>query len=826
MLAFAVGSMLAGSAFFSPALAGSPAPLSAAVPAPERTYSLADDFSYDQAKTNHPWSFRLDRFDLDPPKFPLLSANDRDANALWGSDFPTPPRMWSEAGGYWGIGKNLTGHELVSTRNGTRWAPGEVLFHPKGGAAPARLVIGWTAPESLLIDVRYALGPAAVQGNGIGYQIARQRGETVAELVALKAIEGGVTNELMSLAVHRGDQLLFRFDDCGDPGGDITRAEIFIKGHPLIETKPTAGALAGGAVTEGSAFTFSVAETAAKKFQWCKDSVPIAGATRASYRLSQVKKTEAGAYSVTLDDQPGTPARLEVRPATFRPERFASPVPRQLFSSSLAEQEQELKTNTLMVRFARSRKKMAGDLYRPAYHFVSPESQLNDPNGLCFWQGRWHLFYQGYPPDEFPEPKDIPKRRQHWGHAVSEDLVHWRDLPYAIYPGVERMCFSGSTVVEENRVVAFYLGIDAGQMVAISSDPLLLNWEKPGGKAVKSPAGDACIWKEKSAYFGLVGAGLVTSTNLADWTVLPGFLEGNPFPLGDASACPNFVPIGRKHLFLSFSHSLGGQYLLGDYQAQTHRFKPYAKGRFNHGAVSPGGVHAPSAAADGQGGVINILNINDGRHSDDWDQIMSLPQQLTLGSDERLRLEPVAAMASLRERRWDVGQTVLPANQEIVLESIQGNTLELEVELEPGLARWVQLNVLRSPGAEEQTSINFYNFDRKLSVWYDTKAVVSLDGTRSSTSPDVWLRPPETVTLDRGSRDWASAPTITTAGAPVELRVFVDRSVVEVFVNGRQYLAQRVYPARADSLGVSLRAQGREATLKRLTAWKMKSIWP
>ena len=118
---------------------------------------------------------------------------------------------------------------------------------------------------------------------------------------------------------------------------------------------------------------------------------------------------------------------------------------------------------------------MAGDPHRPIYHYVNPEGRLNDPNGLCFWQGRWHLFYQAYPPED---------TRQHWGHAVSDDLIHWRDLPLAIYPNPEDKCFSGSTLVEEDRVIAIYHGIAAGTMVAVSSDPLLLNWEKVTGKAV------------------------------------------------------------------------------------------------------------------------------------------------------------------------------------------------------------------------------------------------------------------------------------------------------------------------------------------------------
>ncbi|MHC4546622.1 MAG: glycoside hydrolase family 32 protein, partial [Planctomycetota bacterium] len=189
---------------------------------------------------------------------------------------------------------------------------------------------------------------------------------------------------------------------------------------------------------------------------------------------------------------------------------YASRVPKYTFANTLKEQEAQLKTNPLVLRFIESRKKMADDPYRPIYHFVSPESTLNDPNGLSFWQGRWHMFYQGYPPED---------RRQHWGHAVSDDLIHWRDLPYAIYPNPEHACYSGSTLVEKDRVIAMYHGTRVGNMVAVSSDPLLLNWEKVTGKAVipgKSPDGkplpyrvfDPCIWKKDGLYYSLSGGTL------------------------------------------------------------------------------------------------------------------------------------------------------------------------------------------------------------------------------------------------------------------------------------------------------------------------------
>lgn len=780
------------------------------------TYSLADDFSSTVNTADGIWSFGL-ADGVDGTAYRLLPSASRDANALWGSDCPDAPMMWSDASGYWGIGKNGTGRELSSAKLPVKWAPGEVLLHPKGGEPPSGMVIAWTAPADMMVEVRYAFGVATKDSDGVGLKIVRSTDRTQTEILSVPNVGERLANALQGIRVSKGERILFCLDTCGSPGGDIARAEITIETAPTPAVKPNAPQPSGSVITEGSDLTLSVPVVNAKAIQWLKDGKPIPGATGVSYRIRNVVASDGGAYSAEVDSVAGGTASVKVDGGLWPPEplqeRFPSRTPKYVFSQTLAEQEKELEANAMMLRFAESRRKMAGDPWRPAYHFVSPENMMNDPNGLCFWQGRWHLFYQAYPADEFPSPADILKRRQHWGHAVSDDLVHWKDLPYAIHPGYERMCFSGGTVVEEHQVVAFYPGIDAGQMVAIAKDPLLLNWYK---KAVRAPmqAGDACIWKEGNVYFGLVSANrLVSSTNLVQWADHGAFLENNPFPIGDALACPYFLPVGDKHVLLTFSHTTGGHYFLGRYDKLRHKFTPDEHGRFNHGMVAPGGVHAPSAAADGAGGVINILNINDGRYTEHWDQLMSVPQRLTLGPDAKLRIDPVQAIASLRGDHKHVDETILSANEEIVLEDIKGKSLELDLEIDPKDARWVQLNVFRSPDAEEQTSITFFNYDRKLAYWYQTPGMICLDGSRSSTLPDAWPRPPEMAVLERGSE-------------PLKLRIFVDRSVVEVFANGKVYLAQRVYPGRQDSVGVSIRAQGQEAVLKRLDAWRVKPIWP
>ena len=508
---------------------------------------------------------------------------------------------------------------------------------------------------------------------------------------------------------------------------------------------------------------------------------------------------------------------------------YTSRVPQYTFADTLEEQEAQLKTNPLMLRLIEARKSIAGESHRPIYHYVNPEHTLNDPNGLCFWQGRWHLFYQAYPPED---------PRQHWGHAISDDLIHWQDLPYAIYPNPEHCCFSGATLVEDNRVIAIYHGTKVGNMVAISSDPLLLNWEKVTGKAVipmTSPDGsplpyrvfDPCIWKKDGVYYSLSGGTLphgpggqpiranflLRSVNLANWEYLHPFVEDDRFTLvGDDGACPYFWPIGDRHILLFYSHMSGGQYLLGDYDTQRDKFIVTAHDKNNFGPSGPAGVHAPSATPDGKGGLIVIYNMNPAKPSQGWNQIMTLPRHLTLIGKDELGVEPAGDIESLRCDHQHVDGMPLPANQEVVLDNIQGNAMEIMVEINPKSAPLVELNVLRSPNREEFTRIAFFKDRgyRRLGRHYSW---ITIDSSYSSVLPDARSRAPET------------APVFIGQDEPLRLRVFVDRSVVEVFINGKQCVAMRVYPGLENSVGISLRSQGQDSELNWLDAWQMKNIY-
>ena len=490
----------------------------------------------------------------------------------------------------------------------------------------------------------------------------------------------------------------------------------------------------------------------------------------------------------------------------------------------------DARANAWVQRLTDSRKRLAAlDPYRPLYHFSSPENYMNDPNGLCQWRGLYHLFYQF-------RPADVD--RVHWGHAVSEDLVRWRDLPVALYPTTERDCFSGQTLVEDDRVIAIYHGTQSGNAIATASDDLLLEWTKhpnnpviPGDNASETGDGDGyrvfdpCIWKEDDGYYSISGTykdgergvdavgvdHLFRSEDLSEWEYLGPLMEDAFFAEpGEDAAVPNFWPIGNgRHMLLLFSHKRAGRYYIGRYDTETHRFTPEAHGRMNYGPWVVGSLHAPSATIDDAGRYLGIFNVHTGRDADETDEMMTVPRHYWLGDDNALRMAPVSELETLRIDRRSVDATDIPANGEVALEGIGGDAVEIRAIIEPGAAREVGLYVLRSPDGVERTKISLYPNDHRR---FETSSL-QIDVSESSIRSDVWARTAET------------GPLTLAPDEPLELRVFIDRSIIEVFANDRQCLTVRVYPGREDSRGVSLFARGGAARLSSLDCWGMGSIW-
>lgn len=493
-----------------------------------------------------------------------------------------------------------------------------------------------------------------------------------------------------------------------------------------------------------------------------------------------------------------------------------------------ATQRRELET------YERNRELLASDPYRPRYHFSPPGGIVHDPNGALYWNGRYHLFYQFRPPD-FPTDKPWHEA-MHWGHAVSDDLVHWEDLPIALdtETGPEGSCYSGQALVEDDRVVLMYYGTNSGNSIAISDEPDLVNFEKSPENPVIPDVEDAPyrvfdpdIWKEGDTYYSLSGTHtgkrhvdsepatyLFRSENLVDWEYLHPFLDKSSWTLpGEDAAVPNFVDLGDAHALLCFSHERGAHHYIGEYDEETHRFTPKHHGRMTYGPTTHSGsigeltignLHAPSVLDAPDGRTIAFYNVNSGKRLDDWAELISLPRVIGLTDDgARLTIDPVEELESLRREHRSPAPRTIPAGEELVVDEAAGRAIEVAATIDPADAGEVGLSVLRSRDGRESTDISYY----------PATSALELDTTNSTTRTDVTSRPPEQGPLSLGEDE------------PFSLRVFVDRSIVEVFANGRQCLTARVYPDREDSTGLSVFAHRDDAEVLSMDIWEMSPIW-
>ncbi len=472
--------------------------------------------------------------------------------------------------------------------------------------------------------------------------------------------------------------------------------------------------------------------------------------------------------------------------------------------------------------------------HRPIYHFTTPKNRLNDPNGLCFWKGNWHLFYQVY---------EVPDEGHHWGHAVSKDLIHWIDLPGAIYPGPEEKVYSGTTYVEEDRVIATYYGKPIGEMIAVASDSLLLDWKKVGGKPVIfSPEDedapykifDPCLWKEGEYYYLISGSTraegpdgrkipaeyLFRSKDLKNWEYRHQFLADDMFSrVGDDGACPYFLPIGKdRHLLIHFSHKSGAKYLVGRYDRDKELFRITNGGFINNGPVGLGGVHAPSAFPLGNGEAVAIYNTKSNNYvKGTFNECMTLPQLLTVDDMDRLVTRPYGDYESLRYDHVALENVELPFRQEVSLPDVSGKAMEIEM-LFNDATRDIAVDVLADPEKKEYTRIIFRRgrgfIDRSRNGGDNAKpSVIEIDPTFCCSRPGFSSRIPELKEF------------LMDKDEPLKLKIFIDRSIVEVFVNDRQWAMLRVWPVLDNSTGVRVTALSEDSRIVKLDAWQMKGIF-
>ncbi len=461
------------------------------------------------------------------------------------------------------------------------------------------------------------------------------------------------------------------------------------------------------------------------------------------------------------------------------------------------------------------------DPHRPQYHFLPPDRWMNDPNGVIHWKGMYHLFYQYNPNGPF-------HGTIHWGHAASQDLVHWTNLPIALTPtpgsADEDGCWSGCAVDNDGIPTLLYSGNAAMQQllcIATGSDDLV-HWEKYVGNPVITapPAGldtvgfrDHCVWKEEDGWYQLIGSGikdvggaalLYTSRNLIDWHYLrPLLVADSSMPIwsGTMWECPQLLPLGDKHiLFLSVLDGSQAYYVLsftGSYA--NHIFTPERQEILDGGCF-----YAPQALIEEQDRRIMWGWLREGRSIEEqlaagWSGAMSLPRLFSLRSNGLLNIQPAPELTLLRGKRSYYSDLDLTSSTSSLLPDVQGDALEIIATFEHGDADAFGVRVRCSP--REETRIE-YNSQEKCVV---------IDRSQSSLNEAVEHHE------QRTSAELAPHERVT-------LHIFLDHSVIEVFVNEQVCLSSRIYPTLPESEGVGLFARGGQARLTSLDVWEMASL--
>lgn len=426
----------------------------------------------------------------------------------------------------------------------------------------------------------------------------------------------------------------------------------------------------------------------------------------------------------------------------------------------------------------------AGSLYkeklRPQFHFTACRGWLNDPNGLVYCNGEYHLFFQH-------NPYGCKWGNMHWGHAVSKDLVHWQELGEALYPRqYGDWCFSGSAWYGgPNQLLLAFTSTGRGECIAMSTDFGRTWTEQPGNPVVKHQGRDPrLLWHAPSQRWVMAvydeekGRTIAfhTSADLKEWR-----LESR---IGEFFECPDLfeLPIdGDAKKSKWVLSGADGRYVLGHFDGKTFTAEP---GRHQL-------WHGPFYAAQTFSNALGGRRIQIG-----WAQIdfpgMPFNQQMTIPVELRLRstadgvrmfAQPVAEVAKLHRRHeaivGDSWQTIIAGKP--LATGVEGELLDIRATLRPSAAARCGMVA------------------RGIPIVYDAKK----------------------KNLSCGK---VTAPVALEDGA-VRLRVLVDRGSIEVFANdGLVALVAGVLP-RPEDVSVTFFADGGNADVRKAHVAVLGSAW-
>jgi sucrose-6-phosphate hydrolase SacC (GH32 family) len=424
------------------------------------------------------------------------------------------------------------------------------------------------------------------------------------------------------------------------------------------------------------------------------------------------------------------------------------------------------------------------------YHLAHPGPGVagpGDPNCAFYWKGRYHLHYI------------YNNNGIKFAHVSSKDMVRWTWHPTTLTPKFTgHGMYSGTGfITKDGRPAIIYHGEGSGRnQLAFALDDQLEQWTKPVAIMPKEPSGedskvrqwDPDCWLNGDTYYGISGGGpshLMKSKDLKDWVNL-GLLMHDDMPAtlgvnkGEDVSCANMFKLGNKWMLLCISHNLGCRYYLGDFKDE--KYLPDFHAMMNWQGWD---FFAPESVLTPDGRRVmwswcNLPGVQSG--------IQSLPRELSLPEDGVLRIKPLRELETLRAAETIESDITVKGDSTHLFKKIAGDTIELNLTIEPGSAREFGVNVF-----------------------------CAANGTGFP------------ITIQTGNGKLAigkiAAPFELKPGEALNLRVFLDKGMVEVFANDRQAVVY-MQPHNADDVGVSLFSKSGDIAVKNVRSWKMKSIYP